>query len=111
MTTQMVTKAIPVHPGLEAAIEADPDAAGGYLVYGDWLQGRGHPWGELIAIQQRLVNAAEGPETDALRALEASLIRTHGELLIGSLSRGDGILLEWRLGFLRGARVQQGFGY
>jgi len=38
-------------------------------------------------------------------------MRTQAELLVGSLARGDGVLLEWRLGFLRGARIQHGFAH
>lgn len=38
---------------LEAAIEADPDNADGYLVYADWLQSHGDPRGELIARRRR----------------------------------------------------------
>ena len=36
---------------LEAAIEADPDDPGAYVVYADWLQAQGDIRGELIVLQ------------------------------------------------------------
>jgi len=37
------------HPELEAQLRADPGNTDLYLVYSDWLQGQGDPFGELIA--------------------------------------------------------------
>ena len=41
----------PTEAALLAAIERDPEDPAPYLVYADWLQARGLPRGELIALQ------------------------------------------------------------
>ncbi|MFT3696526.1 MAG: TIGR02996 domain-containing protein [Kofleriaceae bacterium] len=38
---------------LEAAIRANREDAGAYMIYADWLQGQGSPMGEMIAYAQR----------------------------------------------------------
>ncbi len=43
------------NPVLEGAILENVDDPAGYLVYGDWLQARGDPRGELIAVQGALL--------------------------------------------------------
>src|SRR5689334_15647751 len=44
---------IPRDPALEAEIRKHRDDAGPYLVYADWLQGQGCPFGEMIVLAQR----------------------------------------------------------
>jgi uncharacterized protein (TIGR02996 family) len=83
------------NPELEAAILADPDAIGGYQVYGDWLQAHGDPRGELIALQTRQL------ERDANK-----FIASHPELWAGLEDRLDFLGdVKWRLGFVERARV------
>lgn len=112
------------HPELEAAITADPDAEEAYLVYADWLQGRGDPRGELICVQHALAeqrrhdrdghhkHAAVPPRQ--LERAEALMLMIHGARLHGpALAQIDSVEeqrylvdlfeLSWRLGFIRGA--------
>ena len=42
------------NPELERALVARPDDLASKLVYADWLQARGDPWGELIVRQQNV---------------------------------------------------------
>jgi uncharacterized protein (TIGR02996 family) len=96
----------PRHPELEAALLADPDDLESVLVLGDWLQARGHPRGELIALQHRLELHPEDAET--ARAAKAHVER-HAAALLGPLaSCGEAVTLEWRRGFIRSARIAGG---
>ncbi|MGZ3423537.1 MAG: WGR domain-containing protein, partial [Polyangiales bacterium] len=50
------------NPELEAKIVADPNDTQAYLVFADWLQSKGDPRGELIAVQHALsVTPASAP--------------------------------------------------
>jgi uncharacterized protein (TIGR02996 family) len=53
---------------LATAARHDPALLETYLVYADWLQSRGDPYGELIAIQYRLLTSK--PTRELLRAEE-----------------------------------------
>ncbi len=76
---------------LEAAIAADPYDPTPYVVYADWLQGRGDPRGELIALSLA---------RDALRVDD--LLRTHAATFLGPLAdRRDAF--TWRYGFIHAA--------
>jgi len=88
---------------LEAAIAADPDAREGYLVLGDWLQERGDPRGELIAIGAEL---AKSPFDAAMQRNHAAHLAAHPELL-GPLQGCLDVVteLDWYCGFIRGCRV------
>jgi uncharacterized protein (TIGR02996 family) len=56
---------------LVAQIYEKPEDPGTYIVYGDWLQGRGDPRGKLIAAQAaRLAQ----PDSEALVAAEAEIL-------------------------------------
>ncbi len=91
------------HPELEAALLREPYQAEAHLVYGDWLQARGDPRGELIALQHRL---SERPEDTELARAERYLLEQHADVLLGELARHQAALaLEWRLGFIRSARI------
>jgi uncharacterized protein (TIGR02996 family) len=80
---------------LIARIVEDPEDAAGFLVYADYLIERGDPRGELISLH------ADGRGSEAERHFAQ-----HRADLLGSLIRHDGELaLDWRLGFVRGARV------
>ncbi len=90
-----------VNPALEAAILKAPDDIDGYLVYGDWLQSKGDPRGELIAVQAALLGK---PNDQALQKKERDILAEHAEALLGDLMEIDAadqeIILGWRLGFL-----------
>lgn len=96
------------NPDLEKAIRADPDSTQPYLVYADWLQAHGDPRGELIVVQHDLEGAPPA-KREELEARARALIQRHSVHLLGELApladggAGD---LEWRLGFLRAARIR-----
>ncbi|WP_163997168.1 TIGR02996 domain-containing protein [Pyxidicoccus caerfyrddinensis] len=110
------------HPELEAAILKAPEAAEGYLVYGDWLQAQGDPRGELVALQHALFLAQDDPHgeririsawSDEARELErkvAEALRTHRGVLLGhALAEAvvEGMLrVGWHLGFIHDASVE-----
>jgi uncharacterized protein (TIGR02996 family) len=81
----------------DAALLADPDDVATSLVYADWLEHRGHPRGQLIAVQ----HAGLDHEADQL------LDRYRDELL-GPLDRGDALELVWERGFIKRARIGRG---
>ncbi|QSQ27473.1 WGR domain-containing protein [Pyxidicoccus parkwayensis] len=115
-TTKGYTRVKPTETGpepksnkeLEAAILRDPEAAEGYLVYGDWLQSQGDARGELIALQHAQ-SQAKGAEATALKKKVAALLKKHQGLLLGtqlaSMHGGKTLSVDWHLGFIRGARV------
>jgi len=85
---------------LEAAIAAEPDAPGPYLVYADWLQERGDPRGELITLSH--AGRAEAFQAH-LAAHRRALL---GELAVDTSShdgRFQAMELTWHLGFIRRA--------
>ncbi|MGC4118643.1 MAG: TIGR02996 domain-containing protein [Myxococcales bacterium] len=59
-----------------------PDDVGLRSVYADWLQERGDPRGEFIALQ---LARASGTSTEAQRRREAQLLAAHAEAWIGPL--------------------------
>ncbi|HEY1552918.1 MAG TPA: hypothetical protein VGG28_34045 [Kofleriaceae bacterium] len=91
----------PKNPELEAAFAADPYDASVAAVYGDWLQSRGHPRGELIA--RCLAEARDGADK-APPSVRKHLAR-HREQLIGELTHfdapDDDSPFTWRNGFIR----------
>lgn len=110
----------------EAAIRADPDDEGAYLVYADWLQQQGEPRGELICVQHALaVQKSQartqnerffGARTMELERAELLLLMTQRERFAGSeLAEVHSVAgqrylidlfdLEWQLGFLRRAAL------
>ncbi len=85
------------HPELERQLLEAPDSRDLYLVYADWLQERGDPLGELIALG---VAATGGPD-DAVARFERHL-RLHEARFLGGLARqlADRVALDWRHGFV-----------
>jgi len=73
---------------LEATIDAGPDDASRYAVYGDWLAQRGEARGELIALQ--LLPSLTRAQKDRVAALQY-----HPEIRCLS-----GPLAQWRWGFV-----------
>lgn len=82
---------------LETAIERDPYDTRSYAVYGDWLQQRGDPRGELIALQI----AAEETGDPALAEVAAAYLARHRDLLLPTGRES----LTWRAGFIRGITI------
>lgn len=87
---------------LEAAIQRDPSAPMAYLVYGDWLQQKGDPRGELVALQAAL---AEAPASEfaRLKVAEEDLLAAHAAHFYGPLARFPAARrthLEWYMGFV-----------
>ncbi len=78
-----------INPKLEAMLADNPEDAGTWQVYADWLQEQGEPWGEVIAI------AASGkrPKQQQVEAAAA---------ILGGL---DGSSLEWRFGTVERASL------
>jgi predicted DNA-binding WGR domain protein len=75
------------------------------MVYGDWLQGRGDPRGELVMLQHAMQNA-RGDAFRKLRAEHDRVFKASREQLLGPLREIDNLFeLEWRLGFVQRARV------
>ena len=81
-------KKAPRNKELERALAADPTDAQTQLVYGDWLQSQGDPWGEIIA----LAHAGKEKQADKLLAV-------HEQDLTANLG-SNRTYLEWNLGFI-----------
>lgn len=62
---------------LETAMRADPGLVEAYLVYADWLQARGDPYGDLIAVQHRLLAT---PQDRELQREESRLLKQLGRV-------------------------------
>ncbi|MBX3245985.1 MAG: hypothetical protein KF901_02245 [Myxococcales bacterium] len=90
----------------EVARLGDDPSDDALLVFSDWLQTHGHPWGELIALQHaaELGDGSVGdraPTRGELRAKErAALPALLGEALLGVVDP-----VSWRSGFLQRAVV------
>ena len=90
---------------LLGVLEEDPENEETLLVYADWLQARGEPRGELIVLQHR---REQCPDDPALAMAEAALLREHRAALVGGMDRfPEAMQLEWRLGFIRAARIMR----
>jgi len=102
-----VVAAVHRHPGLEAAIAAAPDDAAAYLVYADWLEDQGDPRCELIRVQHAM-RARPDPSTFlAHKQRDEELRHTYAGAWLGSvvLDGGYRLRLDWRLGFVETARL------
>lgn len=81
------------------SVWADPDDDGPRLVYADWLMERGHPHGELIALQCRRARGGGLPS-----AREVELERQLADSLLGKV--GEFVdEVRFRRGFPHAARV------
>jgi uncharacterized protein (TIGR02996 family) len=80
-------------------IHAHPDDDARRLIFADWLDEQGSPWGRLIRVQvEQARRAADDPAQDALEAEARVLIARHRAALTQTLPRCKG--LDWR--FWRG---------
>ncbi len=88
---------------LRAAIAADPDAVENWLVYADWLVGRGDPRGEIIALELAI---EAGTATEEAQERHRALMRDELALVSPRLADvAHHLELGWRRGFIHGATV------
>jgi uncharacterized protein (TIGR02996 family) len=92
------------HPALEAEILAQPDEAGPYLVYADWLQQQEDPRGELIVAQH---DRAGARETKLLSQHAAYFmpVMLDRALRVPKRSGQPRSTATWRFGFLDEVRL------
>lgn len=92
---------------LERSIHDNPDDDQAWLVYADLLIERGHPRGQLVALEsapvKNIVQRAER-EAEARRMRHAA-----GDLLAGSLAGRSGLNLKWKRGFIHSAKIAGSF--
>ncbi|PRQ02185.1 WGR domain protein [Enhygromyxa salina] len=77
-----------------AKLDADPSAQG-RLVFGDWLQAAGHPWGTLITLD----HTAQVDERDAILA--------DNPTIIGGLAERN-VSFTWQQGFMDEVTITSG---
>ena len=105
------------HEAFEQALREDPDNLDSYLVYGDWLQSRGDPRGELIATQFAVMNESDPVRRQQLERQATALYFRHrrhlwgelGEMVVSTahqLYANDMFRADWHLGFIRTARFE-----
>jgi uncharacterized protein (TIGR02996 family) len=75
-----------------------------YLVFADWLQSQGHPWGELVVLQHRAAIAEAPGERAELERAAAHLLEARGADILGARPGAEDELV-WHLGFVRRARL------
>jgi uncharacterized protein (TIGR02996 family) len=93
-----------------AAVLAAPDDDGPRLVYADWLEERGDPYGELIRTQCKLAGLPGRPGRPGrpaawLRRREAELLADRAARRRLALPKGFTAALVWR-GFVEAARCK-----
>lgn len=93
---------------LEAMIaSAAPGDTASYLVYADWLQQRGDPRGELIALQHAMHQERDTKTFLAFKQREQALRFAHERAWLGdvTVACAHRLKLDWRLGFVEDARI------
>lgn len=91
------------HPELERQLCEAPEGAEPYLVYADWLQERGDPLGELIALGV----AAAGGAPEAATRFERHLKLHEARFLRGLAGQLAGrVSLRWRHGLVQAIEAQ-----
>jgi len=92
---------------LEAALLDARDTPAPYLVYGDWLQERGDPRGELIALHHAMQGQVDSSRFFSLRQQDRALHLAHDRAWLGSelVDARYRTRLDWRLGFVNVARL------
>jgi uncharacterized protein (TIGR02996 family) len=84
-------KGRPLDPSMIAAMRADRDDPKPRLVFADWLQADGDPWGEIIAL------AANDREAEAEKLFKAHRAELEGDFPAKAL--------HWEAGFIRDATI------
>jgi len=77
----------------------------GYLVFADWLQSKGHPWGNLIVLMHRIAIEADPARRDELQREVDRLLDDRGTAVVGELANDNNSRFTWHLGFIRNATV------
>ena len=106
----LVEQTVDVHRNRElealvaAAAPGDPSP---YLVYADWLQQRGDPRGELIALSHAMHAQSDPREFMAFKQREQAVRFAHERLWLGDVvvAAAARIKLDWKLGFVERARL------
>jgi uncharacterized protein (TIGR02996 family) len=89
-----------------ASIDRDPDNPAPYLVFADWLQSQGHPWGDLIALHHAIATAPSAAKRTELSKDETVLLQSQGAAILGDLARaGRPTRFTWHYGFIREAII------
>jgi uncharacterized protein (TIGR02996 family) len=92
-------------PQLEQRLRNNPDDGETSLIYGDWLQARGDPRGQLIALSHALVRAPVEERAD-LEVRIDEFVASHAGHLFGPLRQVARELdLHWRFGMIDAAFV------
>ncbi|MFV8751979.1 ribosomal protein L7/L12 [Nannocystaceae bacterium ST9] len=92
-------------PRLEQRLRSDPDELETRLIYGDWLQARGDPRGQLIALSHALERAAPDAR-EPLRVRVEEFKLAHAGHLFGPLRHvARDLDLRWRCGMIDAAFV------
>src|SRR5262249_23480816 len=84
---------------LEARVLAEPDDPDAYLVYADWLQAEGDPFGQLIVYDHHLAESPNPALADGRRVHFAA----HRKRFLNNLAESSAY--HWRLGYIRRAEV------
>jgi uncharacterized protein (TIGR02996 family) len=97
-------------PVLEAQLRERPEDIATHLIYGDWLQSRGDPRGQLVALQHACAMAEAAGESASelaeLRRRERDFRRRHLGHLFGPLRPvAEIVVVRWLLGFIDAAFV------
>ncbi len=91
---------------LEAGIVANPDDVSQFLVYGDWLEAKGDPRGELVSVQAALLKKASDKK---LKAREKELLERHKRHFLGDVmeieNAAEALRFTWHLGFLQSVMI------
>jgi uncharacterized protein (TIGR02996 family) len=91
--------------GLEASLREHPEDLETHLIYSDWLQARGDPRGQLIALQHAVTQASRR-ERRQLRTREREYLVEHSGHLFGPLrSYAQSLRVRWTLGFIDAASI------
>lgn len=88
---------------LAAAVVAAPDEPAPYLVAADFLQSRGDPLGELIALMWGLEHEQSPARFIVKKRRKDELLHHHGEEWTGGAHLEESV---WRWGFVSQARLQ-----
>jgi uncharacterized protein (TIGR02996 family) len=89
-----------------ASIDKGGDSPDAYLVFADWLESKGHPWGKLIALQHGVATAPNAKKKAELEKEVTSLLQSQGAAILGDLSRaGRPTRFEWHYGFITEAII------
>ncbi|WP_428267987.1 hypothetical protein [Haliangium sp.] len=101
---------------IEQMLSEDPERLDLYLAYAEHLRDDADPRGKLIMLQRRIAEASRGGGDQTrrkrrarrLRKLADDWLRRHEDVFLGPLAewtRRGYVRIEWRLGFIRAARV------